>query len=328
MSNKTRLLADAALTSVGVLAVLAIQTLTAGQAVPQDPASQAEQDPHAQHGAVEAMSGAHREHGARNAHMKLTTVRPLTDADMRRAQAIVETLRSSLEKYKDSKVALKDGYQPFLARLPLPEYHFTNYRYGFLEALTFDPQRPTSLLYRKTRNGYELVGAMYTAPKRFTADQLHARIPLGVATWHAHVNICMPARNVTKPDWSRFGLRGAIATSEGCEQAGGRFFPQLFGWMVHVYPYEHDASRIGRTARGATKGASNEERRPGLRPLLGGLRRSFVTALTLRLERERRAVHAVPEAGGARTVFEDVSKMATASRAVHLGPHHPKLPVD
>lgn len=56
--------------------------------------------------------------------------------------------------------------------------------------------------------------------------------------------------------------------------------------------------------------------------------RKCASASFLRLERERRAVHAVPEARGARTVFEDVSKMAAASRAVHLGPHHPKLPVD
>jgi len=46
-----------------------------------------------------------------------------------------------------------------------------------------------------------------------------------------------------KPDWARFGLLGTIATSEDCEQAGGRFFPQLFGWMVHVYPYEKNPAQ-------------------------------------------------------------------------------------
>lgn len=232
MSKKTRLLAGVVFAAFG----------TAAWAVSQNPASQAEQDPHAQHGAVEAMSG-EQHHHAGGPHMKLTTPRPITEADKNRADSILKTLRASLEKYKDSNVALKDGYQPFLPNLPLPEYHFTNYRTGFLQAFTFNPERPTSLLYRKTGKGYELVGAMYTAPKRFTEDQLHARIPLSVATWHAHVNICMPARNVNRPDWNRFGLRGTIASAEDCDQAGGRFYPQLFGWMVHVYPFAEDPAR-------------------------------------------------------------------------------------
>ena len=31
---------------------------------------------------------------------------------------------------------------------------------------------------------------------------------------------------------------------DACEAAGGRFFPQAFGWMVHVYPYEQKAEDI------------------------------------------------------------------------------------
>jgi hypothetical protein len=45
-------------------------------------------------------------------------------------------------------------------------------------------------------------------------------------------------------DWKRFGTRGAITTKEGCDQAGGRFRPQLFGWMVHVYPFEDTPEKI------------------------------------------------------------------------------------
>jgi hypothetical protein len=156
----------------------------------------------------------------------------------------VKTLRSALEKYKDSNAAVKDGYRPFLPNVALPEYHFTNYRQAFFEAFTFDPARPTSLLYRKTATGYVLAGAMYTAPKRFTEDQLHARVPLSVATWHAHVNICMPGRGDGSPDWTRFGPRGTISTASDCAAVDGRFFPQLFGWMVHVYPYEQDPARV------------------------------------------------------------------------------------
>jgi hypothetical protein len=225
---------------VGVLAALAMTMAIRGRAGQQNP--EAEENPHAQHGAVEAMSGARHEHGG--AHFKLTAARPQTDDDRRRADSVVKILRSALEKYKDSNDAVKDGYRPFLPHLPLPEYHFTNYRQAFFEAFTFDPARPTSLLYRKTTTGHVLVGAMYTAPKRFTEDQLHARIPLSVATWHAHVNICMPGRADDSADWTRFGPRGVISTASDCATARGRFFPQLFGWMVHVYPYEHDPARV------------------------------------------------------------------------------------
>ena len=239
----TRTLAGLLITAT-VGGLLTMQCAAPAGAQRQDTATaEVEKDPHAQHGAIEAMTGDQHQHGADNAHMKLTTVRPLTDADQHRADAIVETLRSALQKYKDSNVALRDGYQPFLPNLPQPEYHFTNYRNGFLEAFTFNPARPTSLLYRKTGKQYQLIGAMYTAPKHSTEEQLNARVPLSVGTWHAHVNVCMPGRRSTKPDWTRFGPRGDIATSQDCEEAGGRFFPQLFGWMVHVYPYEQDRAR-------------------------------------------------------------------------------------
>jgi hypothetical protein len=232
-----------ALAFIAVLALLATTVAIGGRAGQQQNAdAEAEQNLHAQHGAVEAMSGSHHEHGG--GHFTLTTTRPLTDEDGRRAASVVKTLRTALEKYKDSNVAAKDGYRPFLPHLALPEYHFTNYRQAFVEAFTFDPIRPTSLLYRKTASGYVLVGAMYTAPKRFTEDQLHARIPLSVATWHAHVNICMPGRADRSPDWARFGPRGTISTPNDCAAVDGRFFPQLFGWMVHVYPFEPDPARI------------------------------------------------------------------------------------
>jgi hypothetical protein len=124
-------------------------------------------------------------------------------------------------------------------------YHFTNYWNGFLEAITFDPARPTSLLYVKTKDGYELIGAMYTAPKTDTLEQLNERVPLSVASWHAHTNLCLPkAAAMANADWKKFGLAGSIATPEACAQAGGRFYPQIFGWMVHVYPFENSRDKI------------------------------------------------------------------------------------
>src|SRR5881628_218742 len=79
-------------------------------------------------------------------------------------------------RVNETHAALNDCYKIFLPNLPQPEYHFTNYWNGFLEGFSFDPGRPTSLLYRKTATGYELVGAMYTMPKRVAEDQLDARV--------------------------------------------------------------------------------------------------------------------------------------------------------
>src|SRR6266404_4109581 len=180
-----------------------------------------------------------------NLHMRMTAMRPQTPGDAARASEIVSQLRSGIEKYKDYHVALNDGYKIFLPNLAQPEYHFTNYWNGFLEAFAFDPARPTSLLYRKTSDGYELVGAMYTMPKRATEDQLNARVPLSVATWHLHTNLCMPQKGQFRStSWTKFGLKGSIATQEACDAAGGRFQPVIFGWMVHLYPYEDSLDKI------------------------------------------------------------------------------------
>ena len=193
--------------------------------------------------AVHDMTPGHQD--AHNPHMHMTRPRPQTPEDTERAKEITEQLRAGIAKYKDYHVALADGYRVFLPNLPQPEYHFTNYVNGFLEAFTFEPSRPTSLLYKKTAMGYELVGAMYTMPKRATEDQLNERVPLSVARWHLHTNLCMPspAQRGTA-DWTQFGLRGAIATQEACDAARGRFHPVIFGWMVHVYPYEDSTEKI------------------------------------------------------------------------------------
>jgi hypothetical protein len=192
--------------------------------------------------AVHDMTGGHDAHGR---HMTMTAMRAQTPEDVQRANEIVAQLRAGIEKYRDYHVALNDGFKIFMPNVPQPEYHFTSYRNGFLEAFTFDPARPTSLLYRKTSTGYELAGAMYTMPKRATEEQLNARVPLSVAMWHLHTNLCMPPRaQLRNADWTKFGLKGSIATQNACDAAGGRFRPSIFGWMVHVYPYEDSLDKI------------------------------------------------------------------------------------
>lgn len=208
---------------------------TAGQAAPH------QHDHDEQAGAIEAMS--HHGHG-HDPHIKLAPTRPVRPGDRERADALLQTLRRALGPYRDSARAERDGYRPFLPQLPLPEYHFTNWQYGFLGAFTFDPEKPTSLLYKRTGRQYTLTGAMYTAPARATEEQLDERVPLSVARWHMHVNICLPPNGNRKADWSRFGFKGSIASQADCDAADGRFQPQIFGWMLHVYPFERDPDRI------------------------------------------------------------------------------------
>ena len=176
-------------------------------------------------------------------HMKMTVVRAVHPGDKERADQVVQTARRVLEQYKDYRVAEKDGYRIFLPNIPQPMYHFTNYKYGFEAAFRFNAAHPTSLLYEKSGDGYRLIGAMYTAPWRTTEDDLDKRIPLSIAQWHQHVNFCFPpkerASEMFAPN-ARFGMLGLITTEAECDAAGGRFFPRLFGWMVHVYPFETD----------------------------------------------------------------------------------------
>ncbi|HKN77003.1 MAG TPA: hypothetical protein VJW94_17630 [Candidatus Acidoferrum sp.] len=193
--------------------------------------------------AVQDMTPGHND--AHSHHMYMTSMRTQTPEDVQHANEIVAQLRAGIEKYKDYHVALNDGFKIFLPNIPQPEYHFTSYRNGFLESFTFDPARPTSLLYKKTATGYELVGAMYTMPKRATEDELNARVPLSVAMWHLHTNLCLPPLGQLRTaDWTKFGLRGSIITQDACTEAGGRFHPVIFGWMVHVYPYQDGMDNI------------------------------------------------------------------------------------
>jgi len=221
-------------------------TQPAGLAAPQDlPAmdhSQMKLDM-GDESAAAASAMAHMQGGS--PHLELTATRPLASGDQQRANQIAARLRAGIEKYRDYRVALNDGYRIFLPKVPQPEYHFTSYANGFLAAVRFDPSRPTSLLYRKTADGYQLVGAMYTMPKSASEDQLNERVPLSVASWHRHTNLCMPPNNQRQnADWTKFGLRGEISTQEACDDAGGTFHPSIFGWMVHVYPYEGSLNNV------------------------------------------------------------------------------------
>jgi len=174
-------------------------------------------------------------------HMAYSSTRPLTASDSVRAMQIISELRQAVAKYQDVKVAEADGYNMFAPGIRnQPQYHFTRKWNAIRNQFGFDPARPTSLLYKKDTQGqFHLIGAMYTASKGTSEEDLNERVPLSVARWHRHINWCVPPRG-QKERWSEtkngrpvFGPLG-VATENECKEAGGRFIPQAFGWMVHA----------------------------------------------------------------------------------------------
>lgn len=193
-------------------------------------------------------------------HMKMTTARAARPGDEARAAEVAARARQAVEKYQDYRAALRDGYEILLPHVPQKMYHFNNVAYYVEAERRFNVEHPTSLLYEKAGAGYRLIGVMYTAPASLTEDELDSRIPLSVAAWHQHVNVCLPEgdplRNLLGVG-PRFGLDGSISTEGECREAGGRFYPRLFGWMVHLYPYEQTAREMWSVERQMHEGAGH-----------------------------------------------------------------------
>jgi hypothetical protein len=196
-------------------------------------------------------------------HMAMTKLRPLEAGDKARAEIILANAKKFAERYRDYRKAEADGYSIFMPEQHQNVYHFV-LPTGDSDAKARDLNDPHVLLYTKTddaNSGYELVGVMYTAPYDSTEEELNARVPLSIARWHIHLNMCIP-QQPTQHDWltddPKFGLNGSISTADACTTAGGRFLPHLGGWMTHVYPFETDPSKIwgvGMDERGMGRGA-------------------------------------------------------------------------
>jgi len=185
------------------------------------------------------------------AHMEMTKPRPIQPGDRERADAVAAAARKVAEQYVDYRKALADGWTIYAGNIPQPVYHFTRDDH-FVNAIgRFDPAKPTSLLYIKTTTdgqpGYKLIGVMYTDRYGAPESELNQRIPLSIAQWHVHTDICLPRWSekvdMSAPD-ARFGPKGSITTEAACTEAGGRFYPHLLGWMVHVYPFESDPAKV------------------------------------------------------------------------------------
>ena len=212
----------------------------AGESAQEEGTAMDQHDP--TDGAVDMMTP-HQKH--LGPHMKWTALRTANADDAGRADEIVQTLRQALAKYKDYRVALDDGYVPLHPERKPKHYHFANKQRRLQAKVRFDQAEPTALLYKKAGDGYELEGAMYTAPRGMSEDQLNERIPLSVAQWHAHVNICFtPDGSGRRMTRKQLGGKRTMATESECQQAGGRFVLQAGGWMIHVYPFESTSVKI------------------------------------------------------------------------------------
>ena len=184
-------------------------------------------------------------------HMYMTALSTPQPGDQEKADAVVAAAKLAMAPYQDYRKALADGYKIFLPNVPQAQYHFTKRSYGVEAAFRFDPSKPTSLLYKKTPDGgYKLVGVMYTDRVRASKEELNERIPLSIARWHQHTNFCRAPKGQVAAYFgsdAQFGLRGSITTESACDAAGGTFYPHVFGWMVHVYPYEANPKNIWST---------------------------------------------------------------------------------
>ncbi len=174
-------------------------------------------------------------------HMQMSFKGRPQPGDEQRAQRIVAVARSVVAHYSDVNTALRDGYKPFHPTGKLgEEVHYTNYRYNRLEQRHVDYDHPGSILYKRTPEGMQAVGVMYTARQDATADQLNAVAPLSFATWHRHVDFCGGPQTLSLKEQlgphAQFGPQGSIHTEEACKEAHGLWIPVVFGWMTHAYP--------------------------------------------------------------------------------------------
>jgi hypothetical protein len=193
-------------------------------------------------------------------HMSMTKPRPLQPGDQARADAILAAAKKAAERYRDYRKAEADGYTIFLPEQRQNVYHFILAFPSSDDKEHFDADQPRGLLYTKIDGptpGYKLIGVMYVARYDTTEDDLNARVPLSIAQWHLHLNLCVPPqpeqRNWLMGD-ATFGLNGSITTAEACRAAGGYFKPHLAGWMTHIHPFETDPAKVWGAAMGDDHG--------------------------------------------------------------------------
>lgn len=174
-------------------------------------------------------------------HLQISTRTPRQAGDEARADAVLAGARAAMARYRDVKVAERDGYRAFSPTGQIgEEVHYTHFwrAAGEKNGLTLD--KPGSLLYRRTASGLQIVGVMYTAKPDAEPEELDRRVPLSIGIWHRHVHFCGWPSDAPRSDYEgpapRFGYFGSIADEATCVAARGYWIPVAFGWMTHVYP--------------------------------------------------------------------------------------------
>jgi hypothetical protein len=163
-------------------------------------------------------------------HMSFTPRRDGSAADTAKALAVVHALRSAIAQYPTLATAESAGFRSRLPEAMQQRRRLLHVgRPGRrLGTGGFDPAAPQALLYRRDASGeFVLAGAMFVAPEGATENELDARIPLSVARWHRHLDVCRGPKGEMKPRYRR------ATTASACGGLGGRFRSES-RYMVHV----------------------------------------------------------------------------------------------
>jgi hypothetical protein len=204
--------------------------------------------------------------GLAELHLRFTPEQVATPEDQAQADRLVEQIREALAPYRDVAAAEAAGYHLFPPNSEdLPIQHYTNPWLSALEGGRFSPEEPGSLLYERQNDGsLQLLGAMYGADEETPLNELNNRIPLSVARWHQHINICIPYPIWDEAAWARqengrpvFGPDSPIATEAACQHQGGEFLPTVFGWMIHANVFAANAHDIWNPLYGMNSGPEN-----------------------------------------------------------------------
>lgn len=188
--------------------------------------------------------GSMQHDGAHARHMRMTPRRKAKPGDRAKLRAVQRRMAKAIAKYRDIRVARRDGYIPFgEPEGDGNEVHYVHVGRSIAENWRLKPEAPGALLYNKRNGKYRLVGAMYVAPQNASLKTLNERLPLSQTRWHLHTNICTPRPIWSRKGWARkhasgkplFGPESPISTRKACRKVGGKFHPAIFGWMAHVY---------------------------------------------------------------------------------------------
>ena len=146
----------------------------------------------------------------------------MSQDELSRLVAQLDTVRAATEKFRDVDVALKAGYRQATEEVPNMGAHFVHAMWS-LDG-KFDPTRPEILLYVRDDEGeWELVGTSFVQ-SLLLAGFDHPEAFVGpLDNWHVHYDLC------TGPTFT-----SRSATQAECRKDGGVWVP-AYGWMIHAW---------------------------------------------------------------------------------------------